>query len=186
MHYLHEQVEKFILSHYSGDNRIITIYEEKLLGTGGSLLKYQKYFESNQFFVVHADNYVDIDFQKFVQFHNCQPQSIYGSMLTFRSTEPEKCGIVEIDENNLLTNFYEKISSPPSNLANGAIYIFNKNIFKYLNTFKFNKDVIDISIDFIPLLIKKLTCWENKNGFIVDIGTIKNYELANKLAKKND
>ncbi len=185
MHYLHEQVEKFFLSHYSGDERIIKIYEEKLLGTGGSLLKYQKHLESDQFFVAHADNYVDIDFQQFMQFHSNQPDHIYGTMLTFRTTEPENCGVVEINDENVLINFYEKISLPPTNLANGAIYIFNKDIFSYLDSFNFNKEVIDVSVDFIPLLTNKLACWENKNGFIVDIGTMKNYELANKLAKKN-
>jgi mannose-1-phosphate guanylyltransferase len=186
MHYLHEQVENFFLTHYPGDERIIKIYEDKLLGTGGSLLMYQRYLESSQFFVAHTDNYVDINFQKFMQFHSDQPSRIYGTMMTFRTTEPENCGVVEIDNENVLTNFFEKISLPPTNLANGAIYIFKKEIFTYLNSFNFNKELIDISVDFIPLLKNKLACWENKNGFIIDIGTIKNYELANRLAKEND
>ena len=142
MHYLHEQVEKFFLSHYPGDKRIIKIYEERLLGTGGSLLKYQKHLKSDQFFVAHADNYVDIDFQRFMQFHNHQPDHIYGTMVTFRTTEPENCGVVEINDKNVLTNFYEKISLPPTNLANGAIYIFNKDIFSYLDCFNLTKSLL--------------------------------------------
>ena len=40
------------------------------------------------------------------------------SMVTFKSDNPKECGIVEVDKDNVLINYYEKVKNPPSNLAN--------------------------------------------------------------------
>ena len=47
--------------------------------------------------------------------------------MTFRSETPETCGIVELDAEGVVVGFHEKVANPPSNLANGAIYILFQN-----------------------------------------------------------
>ena len=53
-------------------------------------------------------------------------------MMTFRSNNPEKCGIVEIDKNGQVKNFYEKDSNFHGNIANAAIYFFKYDLIEIL------------------------------------------------------
>ena len=60
-HYLHNQVEDFIKkSKFS--KKISMIYEDQLLGTGGTIKKNAKVFEGNKFLLIHADNLCITDF----------------------------------------------------------------------------------------------------------------------------
>ena len=63
-----------------------------------------------------------MDMEEFLDSFNSIKKDCLLSMVTFSSNNPEECGIVETDENGILINYHEKISNPPSNLANGAIF----------------------------------------------------------------
>ena len=73
-----------------------------------------------------------------------------------------------VDENQMLVNFHEKVSNPPSNLASGAIFIASPSFFRFFN--KHFKNASDFSTDVIPNLLNKVNCYET-NGFFIDIGT---------------
>ena len=79
-----------------------------------------------------------------------------------------------------LLNFFEKKINPPSNIANAAIYIFKKNAISLIQTLNFNEN--DISNDLIPKFIGISRAFP-LNGEFIDIGTPKNYKIANELAK---
>ena len=49
-------------------------------------------------------------------------------MLIFETKDPSKCGIVELDQNDVVKNFHEKTNKPPGNLANGAVYVFDYSL----------------------------------------------------------
>ena len=53
-------------------------------------------------------------------------------MLTFNSKTPHKCGVVKINKKNIVTEFHEKVNKPPSNIANGAVYLFNQNLLNWI------------------------------------------------------
>jgi len=40
------------------------------------------------------------------------------TMVTFRSPNPSMCGIVEVNEQGVVLNYFEKVEFPPGNLAN--------------------------------------------------------------------
>ena len=95
-------------------------------------------------------------------------------MMLFISDNPSSCGIVEI-KNNIVQNFYEKINNPPSNLANGAVYICEPSIISFLE--KLNKASIDFSNEVIPSFLGKINTYVN-DEYHRDIGTIESYALA--------
>ena len=52
-------------------------------------------------------------------------------MLIFVTENPKSCGIVSLNKSGIVKDFFEKIENPPSNIANGAIYLFD-----YINKYR--------------------------------------------------
>lgn len=64
-------------------------------------------------------------------------------------------GIVEINNNNLITNFVEKPSQPVSTLASTGIYLFPKNSLKLIKQYLSEGNSPDKPGDYIAWLYKK-------------------------------
>lgn len=155
-------------------------YEENILGTAGALYKNHEIFSGESLLVAHADNFIDTDLTEFIDFHKFKrPKNCLITMMTFRTTRPEQCGIVVIDEEGIVQEFYEKINNPPSNLANGAVYIFEPEVLNWIKDYH----PVDISKDLIPKFIGKIATWEN-DGVHIDIGTVDALMTANNYSKK--
>lgn len=171
-HYFKEQMEQFVLKSKFKD-KITLVYEEELLNTGGTILKNKSFFDKEPFFVVHADNLSFCDFKEFIKKHKISQHPI--TMMTFLTDNPSSCGIVELDEYGIVRNFFEKIKNPPTNLANGAVYIFDSKIFDFLENL--NKERIDISTEVLPNFIGQIATFHN-DVYHRDIGTIESYALS--------
>jgi len=91
----------------------------------------------------------------------------------FHTNNPRQCGIAELDENNMVTNFVEKPENPKSNLAGAGIYIANHEIWHYLP----EHYPSDIGYDILPNLVRKMQGYFI-NEYFIDIGTIDSYEQA--------
>jgi mannose-1-phosphate guanylyltransferase len=172
--YLHQQVEEYVAQ--SQYKKMITlVHENELLNTGGTLLKNKSFFSDEPFMVVHADNLSLCNFQAFITAHKTRPKGCEITMMLFRTDNPSSCGIVELDENNKVQNFYEKVTNPPSNLANGAVYICEPSIFNFLESL--NKHNIDFSNEVLPHYLGKMYTFLN-DTYHRDIGTVESYSLA--------
>ena len=172
-HYLSKQVEEFIEnSQYKDQVRLV--YEEELLLTGGTILKNKEFFEDESFFVVHADNLSFCDFSKFIQTHKNRPEGCECTMMTFETDVPESCGIVKC-EDNIVTEFHEKVKNPPSNLANGAVYIFEPTIIDLIASYQ--KEKVDLSTQIIPKLMNRIVVFHN-DVYHRDIGNLESYSLS--------
>ena len=154
-HYLSEQVDEFLLNRNNTSMDIKTTYEEKLLGTAGTLIKNFSFFKNSKIIMMHVDNMTNFDIQKIIDFHNQrQKDNCLLTMLTFRTDSPSNCGIVVVDEDMILKEFHEKIMEPPTNIANGAIYLFDYNFLEWLEKKQIKGN--NISNDVLPLLKKKI------------------------------
>lgn len=157
---------------------VATVYEKKLLGTGGTLLINQSFFDDKPkgpLMLVHADNLSIFDVQAFVNSHKTRPAGCEITMMTFKTPTPHTCGIIETDEKGCVRAFHEKVAKPPGDMANGAVYIVEPSIFDYLTSL--NKDFIDFSTDVIPNFIGRINTFHN-DVYHRDIGTIESYEAA--------
>lgn len=177
LHHHADKVANFINnSPYSAF--ITTVHEEKLFGTGGTLLKNQSFFENEPeepVMLVHADNLSVFDVQAFVNSHLNRPAGCEITMMTFKTPTPQTCGIIETDEKGCVQAFHEKVANPPGDMANGAVYIVEPSIFNYLEGL--NKEFIDFSTEVIPHYLGRIYAFYN-DVYHRDIGTIESYEAA--------
>jgi len=177
LHYLAEKVREYIET--SDFRQIVsTVYEEKLLGTGGTLFGNRAFFDQGPLMLVHADNLSRFDVHAFIDSHRTRPPGCEITMMTFRTPAPKSCGIVELDKRGVVQAFHEKVPDPPGNRANGAVYILEPSIFDFLESL--GKSVIDFSTEVLPRYIGRIFTFHN-DEFHMDIGTMENYEMANKI-----
>lgn len=171
-HYLHSEVEKFVLN--SEFNSFCSlVYEEELLGTAGTIINNLDFADNEDLLVIHADNYCLQDMNTFIDAHKSRPNGCLMTMMSFECDVPKNYGILKINSENILIDFYEKINGiNAGNIANGAIYILSAEFQKILqNDFNQSKD---FSLDVIPKFINKIFVYHS-NDLMVDIGTVENY-----------
>jgi mannose-1-phosphate guanylyltransferase len=175
-YYLSEQVEEFVINSKYKD-KITLVYEKELLNTAGTILQNKDFFTDEAFMLVHADNLCFCDFNAFIDSHKNRKKNTDITMMLFKSDNPSSCGIVEVDENDIVQKFYEKVKNPPSSLANGAVYICEASVIDFLKSLK--KKNIDFSLDVLPIYMGKINTFLN-DEYHRDIGTPKSYKLAQK------
>ena len=155
--------------------RVTVVHERELLGTGGTIVANQTFFQGKDFMVAHADNLTDFDVRAFCDRHARRPPACVMTMLTFRTDDPRSCGIVELDSEAVVRAFHEKVAAPPGNLANGAVYIFSPELLDLLN--RCNAPFIDLSVDILPGLVGRIATFET-TGYHRDIGNVDSLRQA--------
>ena len=156
-------------------NTIHTVFEENLLGTGGTLLANQAFAGDDPVMVVHADNLCSADLTEFIKAHEYRPLGTEITMMTFTSPIPETCGIVELDAQGVVIGFHEKVERPPGNLANAAVYIVEPSVLGFLSNL--GKPFIDFSTEVLPYFIGKISTFHNST-FHCDIGRLDHFLSA--------
>jgi mannose-1-phosphate guanylyltransferase len=173
-HYLGPVIHGFVRSSpWSGSVDLVD--EAVLLGTGGTLLANRPWFGEGPLLVTHGDNASELDVAAFIQAHAGRPRNVLATMALFRTDQPQSCGIVLMDRSRIIREFHEKKPYPPGNLANAAAFIFEPDIFAYLEATE--KEVIDLSAEIIPDLMGRIQGFEIE-GYHRDIGTPESLEMA--------
>jgi len=175
-HYLANQVESFIENSPYQDN-VKIVNEPELLGTAGTIIANMEFLQGHDVLVIHADNYCLADLIAFKQAHHSRPPQCLMTMMTFQTDNPSSCGIVEVDALGVVVGFHEKVSKPPGNMANGAVYILSAELLRSME--KDLCDVTDFSTQVLSRLIGKIYTFHTSEVFL-DIGTPEAYEKANK------
>ena len=167
-HYLANQVENYIDSRENNNMEVNHVFEPKLLGTAGTLLANSYLFKDSIGLLIHSDNAMEEDLKNLLNAHKSRPKKCLLTMLTFETSNPKDCGIVEVDSSGIVQKFFEKVSHPPCKIANGAVYVFSYDLIEFLNSF--DNKFFDFSIDVLPKLIGRIYTYHTRSSFI-DIGT---------------
>jgi len=174
LHYFADRVREFIAS-TPYQSHVHFIEEEELLGTGGTLKKNAERFQDGSFLLAHADNLCLTDFKTFIKAHYNRPRRAALTMMTFDPPDPRSCGVVELDGDNIVTGFYEKVENPPTKLANGAVFVMEPEVAQFAQNM--NKIHFEISRDIIPAFTGRCLAWHNAE-YHLDIGTPETYQKA--------
>jgi mannose-1-phosphate guanylyltransferase len=158
-------------------NHVTIAHEERLLGTAGTVLMNRSFFQNEPFLMAHADNLTIFNVQDFLKCHRSRPVGAEMTMMVFKTDNPQSCGIVEIDVSGMVKAFHEKVSSPPGNLANAAVYIVEASVIDFMATC--GKDELDFSTEVIPHFMGRIFTHPNYS-YHRDIGTITSWAEANK------
>lgn len=174
--YLADQVENFLTSIVDQYKmKIEFVRENRLHGTGGTVLKHRKFVEGDDFFMFcHADNFTDIRMNSFIEFHrNCGAEL---SVALFRTSVPKQCGIAEeIADDGRILRFVEKPNEAKTDLASAAVFLASPTVFDAFP----EKEIIDFSKEVLPKFQGQMYGFPI-DGFNIDVGTPDNYRLANR------
>lgn len=180
-HWLPEKVESF-LDRYKRDAGldIRTFHEPELLGSAGTLLANQLWFDtSSSFYIIYGDNLTWVDLNEMKDFHIRHGLPV--TLGVFRAPHPERCGIAETDTNGVVTGFTEKPDMPTSNLAAAGIYIADKRIFDFFpDPSSHIGKILDLGYHIFPRMAGQMKYFEIDE--LIDIGTPEAYKLANQVS----
>lgn len=164
----HSDVVLEYLSRSAFVNWVVPFYEEKLLGTAGTLRALAPQLSEGPLVVAHADNLCLCDFRAFLRAHAERPQGCALTMMSFTTPTPQSCGILTVDSNGVVIHMDEKPNRPTGNLANAAVYVFEPEVIDFI---KVNPLVSDLTRDVLPHFMGRIHVWHNE-GVLRDIGTV--------------
>ena len=142
--------------------------EKKALGTGGAIKLTERLVKDDHFLVLNGDSYFNIDLGELIDFHKRRGALVTLALLEIN--QPERYGLVEIDENYNIVGFKEKGTAAKSNLINGGIYAFNKELFDFIP-----KGKSSLEKDLFPGLIGKRFYGKPHTAYFIDIGILQAY-----------
>ncbi|MEN8265234.1 MAG: nucleotidyltransferase family protein [Nitrospirota bacterium] len=169
--HLSATVENYIMAH-SRDLKIKMVFEETLLGSGGTIKKNRGFVDGEEsFFIFYADNLTNINLHRMLQFHHEKGKN--NTLAVFNVPNPRECGIIEIDKDASIISFIEKPENPASDLAFAGIIISNSELMDYFP----ERDVFDLGHDVLPHVIGNAVGYI-MNDYLLDVGTPKKLEQA--------
>jgi len=173
-HYRREAVEAFAEG-YGRRDKVDLVFEPELLGTGGTIATNAGFFEGAPGLVLHADNLSDLDLGRLIRAHQARPPSCAMTMATFDTDQPQSCGIVELDEDDVVAAFHEKVADPPGTRANAAVYVLEPEVVALCSA-RFSS-FLDLSTEIIPDYIGRIFA-HHHGGYHRDIGSLESLRQA--------
>jgi len=184
VHHFADQIESFLKRNNNFNSNIeISDERKQLLGTGGGILKAEKYLKSSEIFIIHnADIFCDIDLNKIIEQHRKN-----DALATLAVQNRDSSRKLLFDEDNYLcqwkdikTNKIKEARIPVGSVTEwsfSGIHIINSSIFKYI----VEKGKFSI-IDLYLRLAKdhKISAFETKHSYWFDLGKPKNILEAEK------
>lgn len=116
-------------SDHEESNWTVTVAETgTTTNTGGRVLSIHKYIKGEKFLCTYGDGLSDVNINQLLDFHN-----IKNKTATVTAVRPlSRFGIMDLDKDNNVTNFKEKPQA--EGWINGGFFIFEENIFNYLDS----------------------------------------------------
>lgn len=173
-------MKEFIKEYYEKKNKSLTVLfseEKELLGTAGAIKNAEYLIKSNPFLTLNGDSFCNIDLGSFMDFHISKEASASIALVP-----PEKdadYGVVILDNNQRIVSFNEKTRTDTDSFISAGIYLFNRDILKFIPT------NINYSLEYnlFPSIIDKGVYGHVTEGKLIDIGTPERYKMAGKFLK---
>ncbi len=158
---------------YFGVN--ITYFEETVpLGTAGALPYLKDKIGEDDFFLVNGDIMLDVDFNRFLQFH--KEKNADASIIVHPNSHPFDSSLVIADENGKVTDWLHKEDTRElyRNAVNAGVHILSYRAFAY---FPDGREKIDLDRDVFRNMISsgKLYAYYSPE-YIKDMGTPERYK----------
>lgn len=170
----HASAVKEFVHRWKDGVRVSVVEEHELYGSAGTLAANRAWVErDDKFWVFYADVLTKTDLAKMLAFH--QPTSV-ATLGLYAVSDPQRCGIATLDEHDTILSFVEKPATPAGNLAFAGLLLATPEL---LNSIP-QKRGADVGFDVLPRLVGRM-CGYRIPEFVMDIGTLENYESAQKL-----
>ncbi|HEX3959295.1 MAG TPA: nucleotidyltransferase family protein [Trebonia sp.] len=171
LHHLPHVVSDHIASR-AAPPKVRTVYEPDLLGSAGTLVANSDWVAGEEFFLAcNADNLTDFDLRLLIDAHH--RGGAVATLGVFHSPNPSAGGVVETDDDGIVTGFQEKPENPVSDLVNAGIYAFRTSVLGEIK----GDPPQDIGYDLLPLMVGRARVVPI-HGYFRDIGTPDAYRKA--------
>lgn len=152
--------------------------ESHPLGTAGALKNAEKFLsEDSDFLVMNGDSFLETDFHQLIRFH--RERGGWATIAVRRVEDAARYGTVEVDGQNRVVRFSEKLGVQSPGLVNGGIYVFKREVLQSLQ-----EGPASLEMDVLPKLIQHGTFAIGQAGMFIDIGTPEDYTRAQALHQR--
>lgn len=166
-----DSVRSYLAAHRNGV-RTRVIDEPVLLGSAGTILANREWVAGEaSFWILYADVLTNASLGQMMKFHHK-----HGRVATlggYEVPDPQRCGIMEVNAQGLVERFVEKPRSPRGRMAFSGLLLANADVFDAMPKGGF----ADLGFDVLPRLAGRMFAYPISD-YLLDIGTIENYELA--------
>lgn len=175
--YLPEKITSYFGNGEKWGVHIEYIYEDpkKPQGSAGAIREAQKMIEGT-FIVTYADILRDLNISKMIQSHHSNQAFVTINVYKRYGEDPKS--MITFDSENKITSFIERPHKDQLKdnfvWANGSFYLFDPNIFEYIDKSK----PCDFGTDIFPQLVNKSVYAFPTTGYFIDIGTKEKLEKA--------
>jgi D-glycero-alpha-D-manno-heptose 1-phosphate guanylyltransferase len=117
--------------------------EEEPLGTGGAILNALPLVKGFSTFIFNGDTYFDVNLQRLDDFRRIKEADMCIAIRF--EIDPARYGLLEFDNNNRITRFFEKSDGIEEGYINGGVYVLRKDYllrFGLPQKFSFEKDFL--------------------------------------------
>ncbi len=146
-------------------------------------LSFLEGFNPENVLILSGDHIYKMQYAKMLKIHKKSDAAVTIAVMPVPWEEASRFGIMNVDENGLITEFVEKPAEPKSNLASMGIYIFKYDILKkYLTEDEHDPaSSNDFGKNIIPNMLangEKMVSWRFED-YWKDVGTIQSLWEAN-------
>lgn len=140
-------------------------------------------YDSEHVLILSGDHIYKMDYSKMLKEHIKTKADCTIAVIDVPMSEANRFGIMDYDEDNLISSFEEKPSEPKSNHASMGVYIFRKEVLirELIEDEKDELSSNDFGKNIIPTMLKKgyrLYAYEF-SGYWKDVGTVASLWEAN-------
>jgi NDP-sugar pyrophosphorylase family protein len=180
LHHFGERIKNLLGDGSHFGMKICYSPEKSPLGTAGGVRNASHCFDST-FVVVYGDVLTNFDLSAMVKFH--QQKNAMATLAIFEPQNACAVGIVELNEDRRILSFVEKPQSPIASLANGGIYVLEREVLSYIPEQAFSDFAYDVFPKLIQLCLPLYGYVLKPNDYLIDIGTPDKYCEAQEVWK---
>jgi NDP-sugar pyrophosphorylase family protein len=149
--------------------------ETSPLGTAGAIKLAAGFLpQATEFLVLNGDSFLELDFRELFRFHHAHHG--LATLAVHRVKDAARYGTVQLDAQNRIFRFSEKLGTPAPGTINGGVYIFNREVLRYIP-----EGPVSLEKDILPSLLEHGVFALEQNGMFIDIGTPEDYARAQAL-----
>lgn len=177
--HLGEQIKKSLGAGKRFNVKIRYVQESQPLGTAGALKQLEGKIQED-FLVLSGDILLNLDFQKFVNWHKVKENPI-ASFVVHRTDHPHDSDLISVSDDLRIISLFIRPHAKKKNLPDlsiASVFIFSPKIFQYIDIDKKS----DIEKEILPVMLKESQAVfaYNCKDYIKDMGTIERLEQVRK------
>lgn len=172
---------------FSGGVQILSPYKGRFdtdwyAGTADAVtqnISFVKQGRPEHVIILSGDHIYQMDYDLFIQYHRSKGADLTIATIHVPLDEGSRFGIVDVDDDNRVTDFLEKPENPPTTLASMGVYVFNYDVLERMLREDHDDPASDKDFgkNIIPKMIKEgLSVYAYPyGGYWIDVGTIDSY-----------